>query len=248
MKRITTAATLAAALALMVALAAASTAAAGPGKTLFRYVGQVSATSGSSVTMSVQTGTRPALRSLIGQSQVQTFTTGSSTVFLRWTAGIPKQVSIGDIEAGDIVAVNIRAPRGSSLATVVATPAALVGDHGPTLVHPDQPLYLFRGKLVAAAGGLVTVDVKGGNKRALRLMIGQDARQAFATASSTVFLQWSHRVPTVVDPSQLHAGDPVIVRVRAPGASTLQVVETTGARRVATHEPKRAEQQQSAQA
>ena len=248
MKRITAAAALAVALTVLVATAAASAAAAGGhGKTLFRYVGQVTATSGSSVTLSVRSGNRPALRSLLGQGQVQTFTTGSQTVFLRWTAGRPTQISIGDISPGDIVAVNVRAPRGSSLATIVATPAPLVGDHGPTLVRPDQPLYLFRGSLVSAGAGGVAVDVKGGNRRALRLLIGQQVRQVFATGGSTIFLQWSKRVPTVVDPSQLVVGDPVIVRVRAPGRSTLQTVETTAARRVATHEPKRAEQQQSAQ-
>ena len=248
MKRITAAATLAVALTALVATVASSAAAAGgPGKTLFRYVGQVTTTSGSSVTLSVRGGNHPALRSLLGQSQVQTFTTGSGTVFLRWTAGRPTQISIGDIASGDIVAVNVRAPRGSSIATIAATPAPLVGDHGPTLVRPAEPLYLFRGSLVSAGGGAVTVDVKGGNRRALRLLIGQQVRQVFATGASTVFLQWSKRVPTVVDPSQLMAGAPVIVRVRAPGRSTLQTVETTAARRVATHEPKRAEQQQSTQ-
>lgn len=245
MKRIV--ATAVAALVAALAVAAAAGADGGHGKALYRYVGQVTSTSGSSVTLTVQNGNREALRSLLGQSAQQTFTTDAKTVFLVWKNGIPSKAAITDIASGDTVAVNVRAARDASLQTVVGTPAALVGDRGPNPAKPTQPLYLFRGTLASTSGGAVTIDVAGGNHAALKLMIGQQARQTFTTDGSTVFLHWANRVPTVIDASKLVAGERIIVRVRAPKASTLQVVEATAAKRVAAREPKAQEQSQSAQ-
>jgi uncharacterized protein (DUF58 family) len=239
-------AALATALAALVAASAAL--AGGPGgKTLYRYVGQVKATGGSSLTVTVQNGNRAALRSLLGQSQEQAFTTDAKTVFLKWTGGKPATVGIADLAVGDHVAVNVRADRSASLDTIRGTPAALVGDHGQTIEKPTQPLYLFRGTFVSAGGGAVTVDVKGGNRLALRLLIGQTARQTFATGGETVFLRWAGRIPTVIDASMLKEGDRVVVRVRAPRDATLQVVASTAAKRVAAHEPRAQESTQSAQ-
>ena len=61
--------------ALVAVLGAASAApAAGPnGKQLYRYAGEFESTNGSTLTLTVENGNRPALRSLLGQSQVQTF-------------------------------------------------------------------------------------------------------------------------------------------------------------------------------
>jgi hypothetical protein len=248
MKR--TVATVLALAGVVAALAATSAASAegAAGKALYRYAGQVTTTSASSVTVTVLNGNHAALHSLIGQSQQQTFTTDATTVFLKWTSGIPKQVAIGDIAANDYVTVNVRAARDASLDTIKGTPSATVGDRGQTLVKPDQPLYLFRGTFVDTSGGNVTIDVKGGNRRALKLMIGQDARQSFATGGDTVFLHWAERIPTVIDASKLKAGDNIVVRVRAAADATLQTVEATAAKRVADREPKAQEGSQSAQA
>jgi hypothetical protein len=248
MKR--TVATVLALTGVLAALAATSAAmAAGTGgKALFRYTGQVTATGTSSVTVTVQHGNRAALQSLLGQSQSQAFTTDAKTVFLKWTNGKPQQIAIGDIAANDYVTVNVRAARDASLDTIKGTPATVVGDRGQTLVKPDQPLYLFRGTFVGTSGGNVTIDVTGGNRRALKLMIGQEARQSFATGGETVFLHWAQRIPTVIDASQLKAGDRIVVRVRAAAGATLQTVETTAAARVADREPKAQESAQSAQA
>lgn len=232
------------------ALAAASAAFAGDshGRTLFRFVGQLqSAPAGSTLTVTVQGGNRPALRAMLGQSQTQSFATGPRTEFLKWSNGVPTVVTIGSLAQGDYVAVNVRAGRDASLADLLATPAGIVGDHGPTLVKPDKPLYLFRGTLVSAAGGTVTVDVRGGNHRALRLLIGQPSRQAFATGAETVFLLWQGRVPTVTDAAHLKVGDRIVVRIRADRGASLAEVEATAARRVAEHEPPAQEAAQSAQ-
>lgn len=229
-------------------VATAGVAGGANGKVLYRFVGQVeSAPAGASLTVTVQGGNRRALRAMLGQSQAQAFATDGKTVFLKWANGIPAVVEIGDLAMGDRVAVNIRAPRGAALADLLATAAATVGDHGQTWHRPAKPLYLFRGTLVAAGNGSVTLDVKGGNRPALRLLIGQSARQSFATGGETVFLHWEGRIPTVTQAANLEAGARVIVRVRADRGATLAQVEATAAKRVAEHEPPAQERAQSAQ-
>ena len=247
MKRSTLVVAFAVVLATLVAATAAF--AAGPnGKTLFRYTGELTAKSSSSVTLTVENGNRVALRSLLGKSQEQTFATGDKTVFLRWSAGIPTKVGIDDLAVGDTVTVNVRSDRQSSLEAIVATPAGIVGDHGKNPAKPAKPLYLFRGTFVSGDSGKVTIDVKGGNRRALRLLIGQSTTQSFTTGDETVFLFWSHRIPTVVDASSLKAGDRIIVRVRADAGLDQSAVEATPAKRVADREPKSQESNQSAKA
>ncbi len=247
MKKSTIVVALAAVLATLVAATAAF--AAGPnGKVLYRYTGELTGKSASSVTVAVDNGNRLALRSLLGKSQQETFATGDKTVFLRWSAGIPTKVGIDGLNVGDTVTVNVRATRDSSFDEIAATAAATVGDRGVNPTKPTQPLYLFRGTFVSGEAGKVTIDVKGGNRRALHLLIGQSTTQTFTTGDETVFLYWSHRVPTVVDASSLKAGDRIIVRVRAAGGSSLSAVEATAAKRVADREPKAQESKQSAKA
>ncbi len=247
MKRSTIVVALAAVLATLVA-ATAAVAGGQKQNTLYRYVGQVQATSSDSVTVAVQNGNHAALRSLVGQSQMQTFKTDDKTVFIRWTAGTPTKVDIGDLQPNDYVTVNVRAKRGADIGTVTTKPAASVADRGQTLNKATKPLYLFRGTFVSANDGSVTITVKGGNRNALRLMIGQGMEQTFSTGPETVFLHWAKRVPTVVDWAGLKAGDRIVVRVRADRGSTLAEVEATAAKRVADREPKSQENHQNAQA
>jgi len=233
----------------LAALVAATTAvAAGNGKVLYRYTGELTAKTSTSVSVTIENGNRPALRSLLGKSQQETFATGDKTVFLRWSNGIPAKVTVDDLAVGDTVTVNVRADRDASFDAVAGTAAGIVGDHGANPVKPDKPLYLFRGTFVSTGGGTVTIDVKGGNRRALRLLIGQTSTQSFSFGDETVFLNWSHRVPSVIDASQLKAGDQIVVRVRADGGLSLGQVEATAAKRVADREPKSQESNQNAQA
>lgn len=233
----------------LVALAAAGSAFAGNGHGKARghrhargihyaFVGKLAAApANGSLTISVERGNRPALRAMLGRSVDQTFSYGDSTEFLRWSHGVPTVVAAGDLAAGDYVRVNIRARRGASLATLEQTAPTLVGDHGTTWYRPDQPLYLFRGKLASVAGSGVTLDVRGGNARAMRLLLGQSRTQTFATGDSTIFLLWQGRVPTVISLSQLRGGDRVVVRVRAPRGATLAQVEAAAAVHVGDREP-----------
>ena len=81
------------------------------------------------------------------------------------------------------------------------------------------------------------MHVAGGNRRALRLLVGNSADQTFAVGDSTIYLNWQGKVPTVIEQSDLKVGDRVVVRVRADSGSTLGQVEATPAVKVAEHEP-----------
>jgi hypothetical protein len=207
-------------------------------KALYAYVGTLAAAPGSSsLTLNVENGNRAALRSLLGQSDQQTFSFDSSTEFLKWSNGVPTVVSPSALGSGDWVRVNIRAPRDATLATIESTRPGIVGDHGTEPQAPDKPLFLFRGTLTAVGSSTVTAEVAGGNRRALRLMIGQPAQQSFAFDSGTIVLLWQGRVPTVISPGQLKVGDRFVVRVRADRGSTLAQVEATPAAHLGDREP-----------
>jgi hypothetical protein len=238
MRRTRTIGLLAAALA--TALVAAGAASAGSGRgILYQFRGHLLATppaNATQISISVEGGNRPALRAMLGHSVEQTFTVGSGTEFLEWSNGVPTVVQANELAAGDWVNVNVRARRGADLDRILHRPAGIVGDHGTSPFRPDRPLYLFRGRIVASGSGSVTVDVRGGNRRALRLLVGQSSQQTFATGGETIFLLWQGKVPTVIGSSDLKAGDLVVVRVRAAAGSTLAQVTSTAATRVAEHE------------
>jgi hypothetical protein len=102
-----------------------------------------------------------------------------------------------------------------------------------------EQTFVFNGHLLADAGSSSSlyVDVFGGNRLALKKLVGQSDNQQFAIDSSTQFLRWSHGVPTVVAESNLVAGDTVSVRIRAPRTSTLAEITATAAARVADRGP-----------
>ena len=82
-----------------------------------------------------------------------------------------------------------------------------------------------------------------GNWKALNAMLGQSLDQSFTYDDGTIFLLWQGRVPTVIGPSQLKAGDRITVRIRAPHESSLAQIEATPAAHVGDHEPAPAPQQ-----
>jgi len=101
--------------------------------------------------------------------------------------------------------------------------------------------YMFNGRLLTDAGNSSSlyVDVNGGNKPALRKLLGQSDNQYFAVGSGTQYLRWSHGVPTVVAEANLVAGDIVSVRVRAAHGASLAQIEATVAARVSDRGPTR---------
>jgi hypothetical protein len=209
------------------------------GKVEFAFLGQLTTTpANGGVSINVEGGNKRALRAMLGAPVTQTFAYGSTTEFLKWSQGIPSVVQPSDLAAGDFVWVRVRAPRGSSLAEIEQTAAGIVGDHGPQLFKPDKPLYLFRGSLSSVSTtGQLTVNVTGGNARAMRLLIGQSQSQTFTTGDDTIFLLWQGKVPTVIDASKLVVGDRIVVRIRAAAHSSLAEVEATAANHVGDREP-----------
>jgi hypothetical protein len=229
---------LAAGTAALAAGATVAAAGAAGGGNAYSFLGKLTAApSGGHLSITVESGNRPALRAMLGSSVDQTFSYGDGTEFLRWANGVPTVVQAGDLQSGDWVRINVRAPRGSSLATIESTNAGLIGDRGTTLTRPDKPDYLFRGKVAAVGSSGVSVDVRGGNRRALRLLVGSSRTQTFAVGGSTIYLLWQGKVPTVIQQSDLKVGDRVAVHVRAAAGSTLDQVTATPAAKVAEHEP-----------
>ena len=228
------------ALSLVAALSIAGAATAGNGKGhfLYTFVGQLTATpSNGGVSINVDGGNRPALQAMLGQPITQTFAYDSTTEFLKWSAGKPTVVQAGDLAAGDYVRVNVRTQRGADLATIEHQAAGIVGDHGTTLYTPNMPLYLFRGTLSSVGTSTVSVHVTGGNRRALRTLIGSSADQSFAYDGDTIFLLWQGKVPTVIDPTKLVVGDKIVVRIRAKAGSSLSQVESSPAKHIGDREP-----------
>ena len=228
--------------AIAAALLSAGAAFAGSGnghaKIRYSFLGQLTATpSNGGVSTTVQGGNKPALKAMLGAPVTQTFAYGATTEFLKWSAGIPTVVQASDLAPGDFVWVHVRAPRGSDLAAVEQTPAGLVGDHGTQLFKPGRPLYLFRGTLTSVGASTVTVHVTGGNRHALRLLIGSSNDQTFTFGDSTIFLLWQGKVPSVIDATKLVVGDRIVVRIRAAMGSSLAEVESTAANHIGDREP-----------
>jgi len=111
----------------------------------------------------------------------------------------------------------------AALVALIAAASAFA-DNGPGKARGIH--YAFVGQLTATpANGAVPITVEGRNGVALRAMLGQPVAQTFAYDATTEFLKWANGVPTVVQPSDLAAGDYVRVNVNAPGDATLAAIE-----------------------
>jgi FtsP/CotA-like multicopper oxidase with cupredoxin domain len=206
---------------------------------LYQFRGDVVSASSSSLQISVTGGNHLALKTLIGQSQNETFALGAKSEILVWANGVPHAGSAADLKQGDDVTINVRAQGGVSLAELLATPVAVIADRGARNPAGGKPLFLYVGTVAGGqSGGHVSLHVTSGNWRGLKTMLGQaSVDQTFSYDNGTIFLLWQGRVPTVIEPSQLKAGDRITVRVRAPRGSTLAQVEATTASHIGDHEP-----------
>jgi hypothetical protein len=218
------------------AAVAASATGAGNGR-LFQFRGELTSIGLTSLGVQVEGGNKPALRAMLGQVQNQSFSIGDHTEILIWRKGVPAVGDVTDLKLGDWVQVNVHAPARSSLAQIEANQAGLVGDH-VRRPHAALPLWLYVGTVAGPqSGGHIALHVNAGNRRALRSLLGLSADQTFSYDDGTIFLLWQGKVPTVIDASQLKAGDRITVRIRAPFRSTLAQVESTPANHVGDHEP-----------
>jgi hypothetical protein len=230
-------ATLALVLAACAMLAATATAGGAKGRP-YEFRGHVVAVSATSVQLRVEGGNHAALKALLGQSQNQTFTLGTRSEVLLWAKGIPRIGGVADLRLGDWVNLRVRAAVHASLADIEATPAAVVSDRTVEPTPPARPLFLYVGTVGGPqSGGHVALHVTAGNHLALHTLLGQSVDQTFTYDDGTIFLLWQGKVPTVIDASQLKAGDRITVRIRAPHRSTLAQVEATAAAHIGDHEP-----------
>jgi hypothetical protein len=118
-------------------------------------------------------------------------------------------------------------------AALLAATAALAANPGN---GHGKIRYSFLGQLTATpSNGGVSITVQGGNRQALRAMLGAPVTQTFAYGSTTEFLKWSMGIPTVVGPGDLAAGEFVWVHVRAPRGATLAEIEQQAAGIVGDH-------------
>jgi hypothetical protein len=227
------------ALAALACTVVAATALGGGKGRLYEFRGDVVAASATSLQISVTGGNRIALKTLIGQSQNETFALGAKSEILVWANGVPHVGSAADLKTGDDVTVKVRAKGGASLAELLATPVAVVADRGARNATGGKPLFLYIGTVAGGqSGGHISLHVTSGNWRGLKTMLGQaSVDQTFSYDSGTIFLLWQGRVPTVIEPSQLKAGDRISIRIRAARTSTLAQVEATPANHVGDHEP-----------
>jgi len=227
------------ALAALACTVVAATALGGDNGRLYQFRGDVVSSSSSSLQISVTGGSHLALKTLIGQSQNESFSLGVKSEVLVWSHGVPHVGSAADLKQGDDVTINVRAKGGSSLADLLATPLAVVADRGAPNAGRGKPLFLYIGTVAGGqSGGHVSLHITSGNWRGLKTMLSQaSVDQTFSYDNGTIFLLWQGRVPTVIDPSQLKAGDRITVRVRAARDSTLAQVEATPATHIGDHEP-----------
>src|SRR3954449_12910313 len=222
---------------LVCAVVAATALGGGKGR-LYQFRGEVASASQTSVAVTVEGGNHAALRALIGQAQTESFTIGPRSEVLVYSHGVPHVGSAAELHPGDRVTVKVRAHAGATLAELLATPLAVVGDHGASGGHPARALFLYAGNVAGGqSGGHIALHVTTGNWRGLKTMLGQPVDQTFSYDDGTIFLLWQGRVPTVIQPSQLKAGDRITVRAPAPQAASLAQVEATPATHVGDHEP-----------
>ena len=73
-----------------------------------------------------------------------------------------------------------------------------LGASGSVAAGQANVPFIFRGELIAdppPGSASLLLDVEGGNRRALRLMVGQSSAQSLAVGPNTQYLRWSRGVP-----------------------------------------------------
>ena len=133
--------------------------------------------------------------------------------------------------------------RTTMLATVGLAMVALGG--APALAaseHPGRfapPVYIFKGTLAADAGAnatSVSLNVTGGNRPALRALVGATGPISFTVAPRTVYVSWAPaargNAPSITTSDTLKAGDRVYVRIRGRHGLPLPILQQRAARQV----------------
>jgi hypothetical protein len=215
---------------------------------VFDFKGTLAATPGATPTtlsVTVTGGNRPALRALLGNTtQPLTFTVDAHTSYVDWSASqrgnAPTATTAATLVAGDAVQLRIRGWYRTPLATLLTKPTLLVTDLAASQRATGR-LFLFAGRAVSVdtTAQTVAINIDGGNRLALRSLLGQPTTETFHYDASTLFLSWSHRTPQTFLPTQIQVGDPITLRTRAAFNTPLATLLTTPLWKVNDHEPAR---------
>ncbi|MEO9175308.1 MAG: hypothetical protein ABI317_07310 [Gaiellales bacterium] len=215
---------------------------------VFAVKGTLAAAPGASPTtlsVTVSGGNRPALRALLGNTtQPLTFTVDANTSYIDRSASergnAPTATIASTLAVGDPVVLRLRASYGTPLATLLTTPTRIVTDLAAAQKVSGR-LFLFAGRAVSVdtTAQTVTIDIHGGNRPALRALLGQPATETFHYDASTLFLSWSHRTPHTFLPAQIQVGDPITLRSRVDFDTPLATLLTTPLWKINDHEPAR---------
>jgi len=155
-------------------------------------------------------------------------------------------VTTANLLAGDPVAVTIWGASKAPLASVVGTPVSRVDD----VLNSTKPagrIFIFVGQVVASdtTAQTLTVNVTGGNWRAMFALHGQPTTQVFHWSNAvTVFL--NHTKGThAVTPATMNVGDTVVLRIfQNDYNNQFSGLLATPVWRVSNHEPARLVQQE----
>jgi hypothetical protein len=207
----------------------------------YDFKGNVAAVTATSVIVQVANGNRPALRAMIGAAQPLTFIVDQRTRYTVWKGNRPYRTSLNAIGIGDSVWVHTNGRKRAKLADLLSRPVRTVRDVSAKDLGRGR-LYLFRGVCTAkdTAANRLTINVHGGNWRALHAMLGSPIAQTFAYSDSTSFVSWHTGRPRVVGEEQVPCGPDgtrVAIRVRAPKLTPLATLVTTPAALVNVREP-----------
>lgn len=195
-----------------------------------------------SVTLHVTGATRNGLAGLYRHGRTQTFSVGPATSYVTWNAGDPEQGTFGAITVGDSLKLTVRVPRSDGLPKIETTAATAVTDVTVKATHPAGTVdFLYKGTVegtppaTSTSPATLGVTVTGGNFRGLRSLLGQLNTDAFTFDASTIFANWTTRIPTNIASTDLATGDCVWVRAWAAPKSSLAQIIATPAFRIARH-------------
>ncbi len=225
---------------------AAPAAAATPKNHLYWFQGKVAVTpaaGASQLAVNVSMADRAANRFINRHGSTLNFTVDASTSYVAVTAApsgrgnVPNPSSQAMLHAGDSVSVAVWAPAKTKVRDLLATPAQKVTDYA-TAAKVTGFNYGFTGKLISVdqAANKLTMWVQSADRPwGTTRQIGR--RVVFTIDPSTLFLNWDHKIPSLLLPSDLPARSKITIHLRAPRGTKLNALLTQPLWRVAHFGP-----------
>jgi hypothetical protein len=229
---------------------AAHPAAKNPHSTKYIFRGVVVATpapGATTVQVQIRTGNKAGVTLLGTNPTIQTFNLSAGSALFSWnaagTAATPTAVTT--LAAGDPVAVTVWGPSKTTLQFLLTQPVTRIDD----VLNSTKPagrIFIFTGTVVSndPAAGALTINLTGGNWRAMHAFAGHPTTQTFHYSATSTLLRFNGaRAHLAVTPA-FAVGDHVTIRVfSANYDSETSTLLNTPAWRISNHEPARLVQQ-----